>query len=99
MGLFRRKKDEYEEPAIESVQESIQIKSPEEIQRDRITNELETINAELLSKEEHLDSINQKLAKAKSEYDEVVGTLMNTKKEINDKKSELDLQQIGRAHV
>lgn len=90
MGLFKRKK-EVEEPAEPQAEvPAVRVKSPEEIQREQVENELEFLRAELKSKTEHLDSVAEKLGKAKEEYDQVVGSLMTTKKEINDRRTEID---------
>ena len=93
MGLFRRKKDEAETPVESQTIEPMQVKSPEEIQKERIASELEHLNSELESKTEHLKSVTEKLDKVKSEYDELVGTLMASKKEANEKKAEMDAQR------
>lgn len=82
MGLFRREKKETDEQPTKT--EVVQVKSPEEIQKERIANELEYLQGELKSKTEHLDSISEKLGKAKEEYDGIIGTLMASKKEINE---------------
>lgn len=95
MGLFRREKKEADEQPTEI--EVVQVKSPEEIQKERIANELECLQGELKSKTEHLDSISEKLGKAKEEYDGIVGTLMASKKEINENRAmyEQILQKIS----
>ncbi|MGQ0771268.1 MAG: hypothetical protein ACT4NT_00645 [Nitrososphaerota archaeon] len=96
MGLFRREKKDADEQPIETV-EVVRVKSPEEIQKERIANELEYLQGELKSKTEHLDSISEKLGKAKEEYDGLVGTLMASKKEINENRAmyEQILQKIS----
>lgn len=83
MGLFRREKEDADEQPTKTV-EVVQVKSPEEIQKERIANELEYLQGELKLKTEHLDSISEKLGKAKEEYNGIVGTLMASKKEINE---------------
>jgi chromosome segregation ATPase len=95
MGLFRREKKEADEQPTKT--EVVQVKSPEEIQKERIANELEYLQGELKSKTEHLDSISEKLGKAKEEYDGIVGTLMASKKEINENRAvyEQILQKIS----
>ncbi len=90
MGLFKRaKKDEPTEPR-DAPLPPVQVKTPEEIQQERTANELEYLQAELLSKTEHLNSIVEKLAKVKEEYDQLVGTLMSSKKEINENRVEYE---------
>lgn len=90
MGLFKRtKKDETEKPK-ETQLPPVQVKTPEEIQRERTANELEYLQGELQSKTDHLQSIAEKLAMVKTEYDQLVGTLMSSKKEINENKAEYE---------
>src|SRR5574338_1503432 len=102
MGLFRRTK-KVDEPSqdTEPVQEItpevvIQepVKSPEEIERERIAAELAYVKSELQSKTDHLNAVTEKLGKIKSEYDDLVGTLMASKREANEKKTEMDAQRI-----
>ena len=90
MGLFKRaKKDETEKPHGTDFP-PVQIKTPDEIQRERTANELEYLQGELQSKTDHLNSIAEKLAKVKEEYDQLTGTLMASKKEINENKAEYE---------
>jgi putative ABC transport system permease protein len=95
MGLFRREKKEVDAQPTKT--EVVQVKSPEEIQKERIANELEYLQGELKSKTEHLDSISEKLGKAKEEYDGIICTLMASKKEINENRAmyEQILQKIS----
>jgi len=97
MGLFRRAKKEEEEPVEEAVEapvespvEQVRIKSPEEIQKELLTGELEYLKAEIKSKATHLDSISQKLATVKEEYDQAVSSLMSSKKDMNERRAEFD---------
>jgi len=89
MGLFKRaKKEETVESAPEPL-EQIKVKSPEEIQKEQLENELRFVQEELESKTNHLNVISEKLDKVKVEYDELVGTVMAAKREANEKKTEV----------
>jgi len=90
MGLFRKTKKEEIPPDETKTAESVQIKSPEEIQRDQVTNELEYLQGEVRSKTDHLNSISEKFVKVKEEYEHIVSELMLSKKELNEKKLELE---------
>ncbi|MEW6588410.1 MAG: hypothetical protein AB1299_04520 [Thermoproteota archaeon] len=96
MGLFRRAKKEEPEDQTAS---DVQIKTPEQIQKEQVVNELEYLRKELSSKTEHLNSISDKLIKVKDEYDHLVGTLMTSKRELNEHKAKHQeiLQQIESA--
>lgn len=97
MGLFKRTKKEEVDQAkrvIETPVEQVRIKSPEEIQKEHLTSEIEHLEAEIKSKTNHLDSISQKLTTVKEEYDQAVSSLMSSKKEMNEKKSEFDSAKI-----
>lgn len=99
MGLFRRTKKE--EPESEQPVADVQIKTPEQIQKEQIRNELDYLREELKAKTEHLSSISDKLSKVKDEYDQLVSTLMSSKKELNEKKAERQeiLQRIESGRV
>ncbi len=102
MGLFRRaKKEEIEqaEETIEAPVEQVRIKSPEEIQKERLAGEIEYLEAEIKSKTIHLDSISQKLATVKEEYDQAVSLLMSSKKDMNEKRSEFDSARVHHEQI
>jgi chromosome segregation ATPase len=102
MGLFRRTKKEETEPvevAIEAPVEQVRTESPEEIQKEQLRNEIEYLEAEIKSKINHLDSISQKLVTVKEEYDQAVSSLMSSKKEMNEKKSEFDSARIHHEQI
>ena len=99
MGLFRRAKKEEDEPVEQKVEEPVHIKSPEEIQKEQLTRENEHLESEIKSKTIHLDSISQKLATVKEEYDQAISSLMSLKKEINEKKSEFDSDRIQHEQI
>ncbi|WP_042685641.1 hypothetical protein [Candidatus Nitrosotenuis chungbukensis] len=93
MGLFRRTKKEETEQVAETSEapaEQIRIKSPEEIQKEQLANEVSYLEAEIKSKADHLDSISQKLATVKGEYEQTIGLLMSSKKEMNEKRAEFE---------
>lgn len=97
MGLFKRAKKEAEpvEEIIEAPAEQIRIKSPEEIQKEHLVGEIEYLEAEIKSKTDHLDSISQKLATVKEEYDQTVSSLMASKKDMNERRSEFDSARVS----
>lgn len=96
MGLFRRAKKEEDQQEdivddrIESFPEQVHVKSPEEIRKEQMAGEIEYLDAEIKSKTIHLDSVSQKLATVKEEYDQAVSALMSSKKEMNERRSEFD---------
>lgn len=102
MGLFRRAKKEETEPTeeiIEAPAEHIRTKSPEEIQKEQLAGEIEYLEAEIKSKTSHLDSISQKLATVKEEYDQAVSLLMSSKKDMNEKRSEFDAARLHHEQI
>ncbi|MBI5377954.1 MAG: hypothetical protein HZA82_04960 [Thaumarchaeota archaeon] len=102
MGLFRRAKKEESEPAEETIEapvEQVRIKSPEEIQKERLAGEIEYLEAEIKSKTSHLDSISQKLVTVKEEYDQAVSSLMSSKKDMNEKRSEFDTARVHHEQI
>lgn len=105
MGLFRRakKEDRPSEETIEEISEvpteQVRTKSPEEIQKERLVGEIEYLEAEIKSKTIHLDSISQKLATVKEEYDQTVSSLMSSKKDMNEKKSEFDSARLHHEQI
>lgn len=99
MGLFRRAKKEEAEPVGQTIEAPVHIKSPEEIQKEHLTHENEYLESEIKSKTIHLDSISQKLATVKEEYDQVVSSLMSLKKEMNEKKAEFDSDRIQHEQI
>lgn len=86
MGLFRRIKKEEVHPDKDAP--LVQAKTPQEIQKEQLTTELDYLRKELQTKTEHLSSISDKLAKVKSEYDQLVSTLMTSKKDLKERKAE-----------
>jgi len=89
MGLFRRKKkNEIVERDIQH--EIAEVKSPEQIQKERAQTEIEFINQEIQNKTDNLNSISQKHFAVKEEYDSIVSKLMSTKKELQEKNIEFE---------
>jgi chromosome segregation ATPase len=83
MGLFNRfKKTE------EVISEVPPIKKPEEIEKERLENELENLKKEVKEKTESFDSISNKLEKVKAEYDSVITKVMSAKREVKEKQTE-----------
>ena len=78
MGLFGKKKVE------ETTHE----------QKEEIKTEIENIQNEFGTKQEELDGITLKIQTVKEEYGNIVSNLMLVKKELNQKKMELDLTQL-----
>ena len=80
MGLFGKKKDE-----------TISENSEEYVLKEELETEVENIQNEFRTKQEELNEITQKIKTVKDEYDFTVGDLMRVKKELNQKKMELDV--------
>jgi len=83
MGLFGKKKTE-EEPVIEN---------EEEILKEELESEVEKLQKEFREKQTELGNITEKIQTVKGEYDATVSNLMLVKKELNQKKMELDIIQ------
>ena len=111
MGIFRRKKDDHVIENKEDSQGSIYDKDQESFNEESSIKLNSETDLEIQTKSEHLHSVAEKLEKVKSEYEELVGIVMITKKELNEKKSEIDskkleyqqllrqIDEIRRAHV
>jgi len=84
MGLFGKKK----------VGEIISEKSEEYVLKEELETEVERIQNEFRIKQEELNGITQKIQTVKEEYDSIVTNLMLVKKELNQKKMELDMTQL-----
>ena len=81
MGLFGKKK-------VEGV---ISEKSEEYVLKEEL--EIENIQNEHRAKQEELDVITHKILTVKEEYSNTISNLMRVKKEVNQKKMELDVVQ------
>ncbi len=83
MGLFGNKKTE----------ETISEKSEEYMLKEELETEVENLQKEFREKQEENNKITQKIQTVKEEYDTTVSNLMLVKKELNQKKMELDVIQ------
>jgi len=72
MGLFNRFKKAEEE----TISEAPPVKKPEEIEKERLQNELDNLKKEVGGKTESFDSISNKLEKVREEYDSVIAKVM-----------------------
>jgi chromosome segregation protein len=84
MGLFGKKK------AVETISD----KSEEYVLKDELGTEVEDIQNEFRTKQKDLNDITHKIQTVKEEYSNTVSNLMQIKKEINQKKMELDVLQL-----
>ena len=81
MGLFGKKKEE----------ETISENSEEYVLKEELETQVENIQNEFRAKQDELNEITQKIQTVKGEYDTTVSNLMSVKKELNQKKMELDV--------
>ncbi len=84
MGFFGKKKLE---------EEKISEKSEEYILKEQLETEVENLQTEFRKKQEEMSNVTQKIQTVKEEYDITVSNLMAVKKELNQKKMELDVAQ------
>jgi len=85
MGLFKRFKKEDNKENIENLQgieSNIDIKTTNDIQNEQIKNECNNLQNELREKNERLNTILEKIQLSKKEYDEIVGKIIQSKKEL-----------------
>ena len=83
MGLFGKKKTE---EIVSDNTEEIKLK-------ENLETEVETLQNEFRTKQKELADISEKIQNVKGEYDASVSNLMLVKKELNQKKMELDVIQ------
>ena len=83
MGLFGKKKSE---EVISDNSEEVKLK-------ENLETEVETLQNEFREKQDELKNISEKITTVKEEYDASVSNLMLVKKELNQKKMELDVIQ------
>ena len=81
MGFFGKKK------------EDVQDYSAETALKTELEEEVEKLQKEFREKQTELEEITQRATTVKEEYDSTVGILMIVKKELNQKKMELDIIQ------
>ena len=78
MGLFKKFKKEEEKEDIENsqnIESNIDIKTTDNIQNEQVENELR-------EKNERLNTILEKIQLSKKEYDEIIGKIIQSKKEL-----------------
>ena len=89
MGLFNKFKKgrKSEEPTDDSVPKIVEktpdIETEEEIKKEQLENELSSLQNELNEKNKRLNSIVEKIQLSKSEYDDIVKKLIQSKKELH----------------
>jgi uncharacterized coiled-coil DUF342 family protein len=82
MGFFGKKKTE--EVEVPDFKEENTLKN-------ELEEEVEKLQNDFREKQTQLDEITEKITTVKEEYDSTVGNLMLVKKELNQKKMELDI--------
>jgi hypothetical protein len=78
MGLFKKFKKEEEKENIENsqnIESNIDVKTTDNIQKEQVENELR-------EKNERLNTILEKIELSKKEYDEIIGKIIQSKKEL-----------------
>ena len=78
MGLFKKFKKEEEKEDIENsqnIESNIDVKTTDNIQKEQVENELR-------EKNERLNTILEKIQLSKKEYDEIIGKIIQSKKEL-----------------
>ena len=78
MGLFKKFKKEEEKENIENsqnIESNIDAKTTDNIQKEQVENELR-------EKNERLNTILEKIQLSKKEYDEIIGKIIQSKKEL-----------------
>jgi len=88
MGLFNKFKKEDKKENIENSQDNesnIDIKTTDDIQKEQVGDELDNLQNELREKNERLNTILEKIELSKKEYDEIVGKIIQSKKELRSK--------------
>ena len=98
MGLFNKfKKENKTQKNTESDKEqSITMDEPvEHIQKTVLENELESLQKQIKEKNDRLNTIIEKIELSKKEYDEIVGKIIQTKKELRSQdNSEYNKKQV-----
>ena len=103
MGLFKKnRKDEKSKEIgkIDDTESSVEIKTTNNIQKEQVENELDNLQNELRERNERLDTILEKIEISKKEYDEIIGKLIQTKKELRSNtihKSDLETNGLHRS--
>ena len=85
MGLFNKFKKGDKKENIEGSQDienNVNIKTTDNIQKEQVENELDNLQNELREKNERLNTIIEKIQLSKKEYDEIIGKIIQSKKEL-----------------
>jgi hypothetical protein len=85
MGLFKKFKKEDKEENIKNSQDvknNIDIKTTDDIQKEQVENELGNLQNEIRERTERLNTILEKIQLSKKEYDEIIGKIIQSKKEL-----------------
>ncbi len=85
MGLFKKFKKEDKKENIERLQgieSDMDIKTTNDIQKEQVGNELDNLQNELREKNDRLNTILEKIQISKKEYDEIIGKIIQSKKEL-----------------
>ena len=83
MGLFKKFKKEDKKENIERLQgieSDMDIKTTNDIQKEQVGNELDNLQNELREKNDRLNTILEKIQISKKEYDEIIGKIIQSKK-------------------
>ena len=86
MGLFNKFKKEDKKENIENSQgteSNIDIKTTDDIQNEQVKNECDNLQNQIREKNERLNTILEKIQISKKEYDEIVGKIIQSKKELH----------------
>jgi len=81
MGFFKRlkKQEEPDDVLIKKESDMQVVKNQEGVLKERVQSKSDYLRKEIQTNTERLNSILQKLANVKEEYDQVVGNLMSSK--------------------
>ena len=85
MGLFKKfKKGERKENTERSqeIENNVDIKTTDDVQKEQVENEFDNLQNELREKNERLNTILEKIQISKKEYDEIIGKIIQSKKEL-----------------
>ena len=85
MGLFNKFKKEDKKENSERSQgneRDMDIKTINDIQKEQVGNELDNLQNELREKNDRLNTILEKIQISKKEYDEIIGKIIQSKKEL-----------------
>ena len=86
MGLFKKFKKEDKKENNENSQgaeSNIDIKTTDDIQNEQVKNECDNLQNEIRERNERLNTILEKIQISKKEYDEIVGKIIQSKKELH----------------